>query len=134
MKNWKDRFYRFLEGRNGMDDLSIFLIVVSLVLMILGSLLHGFVLTLIALGLLIYAYFRVFSRHLTARQEENRRYLAEREGLRLKLQSRKVQFANRKQYKYLKCKKCEKKMRVPRGKGRIEVTCPHCGEKFTTRS
>lgn len=134
MKGLRDKLYQFLQGRNGVDDLGIFLIGTSLVLLVLGSLLHGFLLSLIAFGLLIYAYFRVFSKNIGARQAENNRFLAEREHLRFKLQSKKVHMGMRKTHKYLKCKKCKQKMRVPRGKGKIEVTCPHCGEKFITKS
>lgn len=134
MKGWKEKFYRFLENRNGVDDFGMFLIVISFALLIISSLLDGLMLSLIALGLLGYAYFRVFSKNLSARQTENQRYLAQRERLRFKLQSKKVQFGMRKDYKYLKCKNCGQKMRVPRGKGRIEVTCPKCGEKVVTKS
>lgn len=134
MKGLRDKLYQFLQGRNGVDEMSIFLIVMSLVLLIISMILDGFLLSLISSGLLIYSYFRVFSKNIGARQAENQRYLAERERLRFKLQSLKVRLGLHKTHKYLKCRSCKKKMRVPRGKGKIEVTCPHCGEKFVTRS
>lgn len=134
MRDLKDKIFQFMQGRNGIDDMGMFLIPASLVILIIGTLLRGSLLSLIAFGLLIYAYFRVFSRNLAARQAENQRYIAQREGVRLKIQSRKVRLGLRKTYKYLKCPKCKEKMRVPRGKGKIEVTCPHCGEKFITKS
>ncbi|MDO4343400.1 MAG: hypothetical protein Q4C50_01230 [Eubacteriales bacterium] len=134
MKDLKEKFYRFLEGRNGIDDLGIVLIVTSLVLLILSMPLKSSLLSMIAIGVLLYSYYRVFSKKLTARRAENQRFLAERERLRFKLQSLKLRMGSRKDYKYLKCKKCGQKMRVPRKKGKIEVTCPHCGEKFITKS
>ena len=134
MKGLKDKLCRFLQGRNGVDEMSIFLIVMSLVLYLISLLLDGFFLSLISAGLLIYSYFRVFSKNIGARQAENQRYLAERERLRFKLQSLKVRMGLHRTHKYLKCHNCKKKMRVPRGKGKIEVTCPHCGERFITRS
>ncbi len=134
MRRLREKLYEWMQGRNGVDEMGIFLIGASLVLLIISSLLSVFLLSLIAFGLLIYSYFRVFSRNIGARKAENNRYLAERERLRFKLQSQKVRFGLRKTYKYLKCKNCKKKMRVPRGKGKIEVTCPHCGEKFITKS
>lgn len=134
MKGLKDKLYQFMQGRNGIDEMGMVLIWTSLIILIIGTLLDGFLLTLIAFALLVYSYFRVFSRNLGARQAENQRYLAERERLRFKLQSLKVRLGLHKTHKYLKCKKCKNKMRVPRGKGKIEVTCPHCGEKFITRS
>lgn len=123
-----------MQGRNGIDEMGMVLIWTSLIILIIGTLLDGFLLSVIAFALLVYSYFRVFSRNLGARQAENQRYLAQRERLRFKLQSLKVRLGLHKTHKYLKCKKCGKKMRVPRGKGKIEVTCPHCGEKFITRS
>lgn len=134
MKKLQDKLYEFLQGRNGVDELSIFLIVMSLALLLISMAVNGFLLSLIASGLLIYSYFRVLSKNIGARQAENQRYIAERERLRFKLQSKKVRLGLRKTYKYLKCPECRKKMRVPRKKGRIEVTCPHCGKKFITRS
>ncbi len=134
MRKLREKLYQFLQGRNGVDNLGIFLISMSLVLLIISSLLDGFALSLISYGLLIYSYFRVFSKNIPARQAENNRYLAQREHLRFRLQSKKVQIGLRKTYKYFRCRKCKKKMRVPRGKGKIEVTCPHCGEKFITKS
>ncbi len=134
MKKLREKLYEWMQGRNGVDEMGLFLIGASLVLLLIGSFINGFLLSLIAFGLLIYSYFRVFSRNIGARQAENNRYLAEREHLRFKLQSKKVQFSMRKTHKYLKCPKCRQKMRVPRGKGKIEVTCPHCGEKFITKS
>ncbi|SDG39914.1 hypothetical protein [Marvinbryantia formatexigens] len=134
MKGLKDKLYQFMQGRNGIDEMGSVLIWTSLILLIISTLLNSFILSLIAFALLIYSYFRVFSRNLGARQAENQRYLAQRERLRFKLQSLKVRLGLHKTHKYLKCKKCSKKMRVPRGKGKIEVTCPHCGEKFITRS
>ena len=134
LRGLREKLYELMQGRNGVDELGIFLISASLVLLVISSLLNGFLLSLIAFGLLIYSYFRVFSKNIGARKVENNRYLAERERLRFKLQSQKVRFGLRKTYKYLKCPKCGKKMRVPRGKGKIEVTCPHCQEKFVTKS
>ncbi len=134
MRGLKDKLYQFMQGRNGIDEMGMVLIWTSLIILIIGTLLDGFLLTLIAFALLVYSYFRVFSKNLGARQAENQSYLAQRERLRFKFQSLKVRIGLRKTHKYLKCKKCNNKMRVPRGKGKIEVTCPHCGEKFITRS
>lgn len=134
MRKLRDKIYEWMQGRNGVDEMGMFLIGASLVLLVISSLLRGFLLSLIAVGLLVYSYFRVFSKNIGARKAENNRYLAERERLRFKIQSRKVRFGLRKTYKYLKCPKCRQQMRVPRGKGKIEVTCPHCGEKFITKS
>ncbi len=134
MDKWKRKFENFMQGRNGVDELGQFLTLTSVIVLLLGALVRNFLLSLLACALLIYAYFRVFSKKLSKRQEENRTYLAEREHIRFKLQTKKLHLSMRKTHRYFKCKKCKKKLRVPRGKGKIEVTCPHCGEKFITRT
>lgn len=134
MDKWKRKFEDFMRGRNGVDDLGQFLTVTSVILFLISALVKSFMLSLLACAMLIYAYFRVFSKKLPVRQDENRRYLSEKEHLRFKLQTKKLHFSMRKTHKYFKCKKCRKKLRVPRGKGKIEVTCPHCGEKFITKT
>lgn len=134
LDKWKRKFEDFMRGRNGVDHLGQFLTVTSVILLLISGLVKNYLLSLLACAALIYAYFRFFSKNLSARQGENRRYLAERERLRFKIQTKKLHFSMRKTHKYFKCKKCRKKLRVPRGKGKIEVTCPHCGEKFITKT
>lgn len=134
MDKWKRKFEEFMQRRNGVDDLGQFLTFTSVILLLISALVRNFLLSLLACVMLIYAYFRVFSKNLSARQDENRRYLSEKEHLRFKLQTKKLHISMRKTHKYFKCKKCKKKLRVPRGKGKIEVTCPHCGEKFITKT
>lgn len=134
MNQWKRKFESFMKGRNGIDDLGIVLISSSLVLLLISIAVHGLLLSLIAYGLLIYAYYRVLSRKLEKRRRENMDFLAEKEHVRFKWQTRKLHRSMRKTHRYLKCKKCGKRMRVPKGKGKIEITCPHCGEKFIKRT
>lgn len=134
MNHWKRKFEEFMNGRYGMDDMGVFLIVSS-ILMLLVSLFDSSVLLFMAgCALLVYAYFRVFSRNLAARRRENMGYLSVKESLRFKLQSRKLHRSMSKTHKYYKCPKCGQKLRVPKGKGKIEVSCPKCGEKFIKKT
>ena len=123
-----------MQGRNGIDDFGIFLISSSLILLLISIPVHGLLLSLIAYGLLIYAYYRVLSRKVEKRRRENMDFLAEREHLRFKWQTFKLHHSMRKTHRYFKCKKCGKRLRVPKGKGKIEITCPHCGEKFIKKT
>ena len=51
-----------------------------------------------------------------------------------KFRSLKDQWANRKVYHYYRCPKCRQKLRVPRGRGRIQISCPRCGTQFIKKS
>lgn len=108
---------RFLAGRNGADELAIFALALYLVLLIAGRL-WWLPLTGLAYAAAIYALFRCFSRNVAARRRENQSFLRPLRRLRDR------------DHRYLRCPKCRKTLRVPRGKGRISVRCPHCGERF----
>jgi len=130
----RERFLRFMYGRNGADQLTRFCTVLALVLIVLSVVFSNFVfapvgtlLWILAIAVLIYAYFRIFSKNLTARRAENAKYLR----LKNRIHTRRVQA---KDYKFFKCPQCRASMRVPRGKGTIRVTCHKCGNVFITRS
>ena len=122
---WK--LYRFMQGRNGRDELAKVVIYTSLILYLIGAFLDWDVLCLVGYLLFIYYMFRVLSKNLYARREENRRFVTSMETMRIK-------FEQRKDYKIFKCKGCGRNIRVPRGKGKIEVTCPMCGRKTIHRT
>lgn len=124
MNKLRYKLYYFMQGRRGSDNLSRFLMNSALVLILITFFTRKYVvvsllLNLLILALLIYTNFRVFSRNLYKREMENNKYLSWRNSLR-----------DRKYYKYFKCPQCGQKMRVPKGKGTIMVTCHHCNTSF----
>ncbi len=128
------RMEEFMRGRYGVDQLANFLMAVCLGLIVLNLFVRGQVLYLLALVILGYSYFRMFSKNYAARSEENRRYLSCTQGIRrswAKLKSRVRQFRH---YHVYKCPSCGQKIRIPRGKGKIMVTCPKCRNEFSKRS
>ena len=128
----KEKFQRFMLGRYGIDAFSKFLITVVLILWILdlffvdGPFLHSW-----SILLIIYAYFRMFSRNTTKRYQENVKYLEIKNKVMKKIRSEKSQFQQRKTHHIYKCPTCRQKIRIPRGKGRICITCPKCKTEFT---
>lgn len=122
---WK--VYRFMQGRNGRDELARAVIYASLILYLIGAFLDWDALCLVGYLLFIYYLFRVLSKNLYARREENRRFVTA-------LETYRIRFEQRKDYKIFKCKGCGRNIRVPRGKGKIEVTCPMCGKKTIHRT
>lgn len=121
-------------GRYGQDELGKFILSLSLILLIINLFFKTAALSAAALVLIIYSYYRIFSRDVRARYAENKKFLTSIDPLRRKFFSSKNKYDNRKVYKYIKCPKCKFEMKVPKNKGKIRVTCKKCGEKFIVKS
>ena len=130
----KEKFYRFMAGRYGNDQFSRFLSVLALVLLILNLFLKKSVLWLLAVALLVYLYYRTFSRKLEKRRAENEKYLRIRYRLTNGFRNWRERQKQRKDYAFFRCPSCKAMLRVPRGKGKIRVTCRKCGASFERRT
>lgn len=132
--NFKDKIRKFMIGRYGQDELGKFILSLALILLIINLFVKTAALSAAALVLIIYSYYRIFSRDVRARYAENKKFLTSLDPLRRKFFSSKNKYDNRKVYKYIKCPKCKFEMKVPKNKGKIRVTCKKCGEKFIVKS
>lgn len=132
--NLRDRFNRFMYGRYGQDELSRFLLMATLVLLVLEMLFHLRGAGLIILLLIGWIYFRMFSRNISARYAENQKYLQMKGKVLGFFRGKKNRADDLKQNHIYRCPKCSQKIRIPRGKGMIEITCPKCRTKFRKRS
>ena len=133
----RERFTRFMVGRNGNDQLNAFLLGVAVVLLIAGIFFGGAVqgvLRLLGFATLILIYFRMFSRNVYKRQEENGKYLRIRYRMFAKLKALKERWVQRKDYKFFHCPSCHAVLRVPRGRGKIKIVCRKCGNTFIGKS
>lgn len=129
MRRWKN----FLIGRNGPDTLSITTSFLSCILLIVTIFVKGVastILWILALLCLAVSYFRIFSRNIGKRRQENARFQAKiaplvrfRNRLRTRLKQRNL-------YSFFKCPQCGTVLRVPKGKGRIRITCKNCQNVF----
>ena len=128
----KEKFYRFMQGRYGIDQLNSFLMIVCVICFIVNMFIGSIVLTFIAYGTWLFVIFRMFSKNIYARNRENDKYLnffsPLSRWLKLKLMS-KQDPSN----KYFSCPKCKQMVRVPKGHGTVVVTCPNCQSKFEKR-
>lgn len=118
---------RFMVGRNGRDELEMAVFYPSVIVYLLGGLITFSPLKILGLAGLLYSLYRVISRDVYKRREENRRFLQEIEFCKLRTSMRKT-------HKIYRCKGCNRKIRVPRRKGKIEITCPLCGQKMIRRT
>ncbi len=119
-------FRRFMAGRYGTDKLNMTILTVGVVLSIsslfvpVGTV--KLIMMLLCYGLMFWAIFRMLSRQTYKRYQENRKYLQMLE-----------RFRDR-EHRYYDCPRCRQQVRVPRGKGKISITCPKCKEKFTKKT
>ena len=130
----REKFARFMSGRYGADQLSRFMVTAALVLMVINLFLGWRILSILVLALLVLCYFRMFSRNYQKRYEENLRYTQATARYRYWLSKQKDLWKQRKVYHIYRCPSCKQKVRVPRGKGKIIVTCPKCHTEFQKRS
>ena len=127
-----DGITHFMDNRNGNDNLNRFLSVVTLIMLVVSIVTKGTVSTVffyIAVGILICEIIRMMSRNLSARQAENEKYLEIKDNI-LNFRSTKKTERSDRTHIYFKCPDCKKQLRVPKGKGKIEVRCPKCGRRF----
>ena len=116
----------FMAGRYGNDKMNMGLLSAGLILcvaaMVIRFPLVDLALTVLSYGLMLWAIFRTFSRNTYKRYQENRRYLRFLEQLKDR------------EHRYYECPRCRQPVRVPRGKGKIAITCPKCKEKFIKKT
>ena len=130
---WAGKIQKFFYGRNGFDDLAKLFLILSVIVFLV----YGFwpkdqwfiklMLSLISYALMIYAYFRIFSKKIYKRVQENKRYL----GF---VSINKAKWKHRKTHKFYRCPKCKTWLRVPKGKGKITITCVKCATKIDKKT
>ena len=122
----KQKLRQFMVGRYGTDKLNMVIltagVIISIVAMFMPFPLTKLLLTMLSYVLMFWAIFRCFSRNTYKRYQENRKYLMWLD----KIKDR--------QHKYFSCPRCRQPVRVPRGKGKIAIKCPKCGEKFIKKT
>jgi DNA-directed RNA polymerase subunit RPC12/RpoP len=139
-------FKNFFRGRYGIDTLGFALVLIALILSRLN------LVWIIGAGLFLYAVFRMLSKDTNKRFQEQQKFniiiqkfmkLFSREGIVLRrlfksIQSkyayRKMTFQQRNQFEFFKCPKCSKNLRLPKNKGKLQVTCPVCGFEFIKKT
>lgn len=135
--NFRQRIQQFMYGRYGYDQLGRSLILAALICVVLGMLMPAAVRPLLLLAqymALIYCIFRVMSRNLAQRQRENAWYLRKEQAVLRWFRSLKDRWQQRKEYKFFRCPSCHALLRVPRGKGKLVLTCRKCGNRFERKT
>ena len=120
------RMRNFMVGRYGTDKLNTAILSAGLIACIISMFVKrpmaDLALTMVSYGFMFWALFRTFSRNTYKRYQENRKFLQ----LMDRIKDR--------QHRYFNCPRCRQVVRVPRGKGKISITCPKCREKFIKKT
>ena len=126
MSKFKQWLQHFMAGRYGTDKLNMYIlgigVIISIVAIFIPSPLITMILAILSYALMFWAIFRTFSRNTYKRYQENRKFLM----LLDRIKDRK--------HRYFTCPRCRQPVRVPRGKGKIAITCPKCKEKFVKKT
>ena len=130
----KEKFIQFMQGRyGGADKLNSHLMYLLFILVIIELFTNSKPLMILSLFLMFYIYFRMFSKNIYKRYAENQKYVQFIAPI-----TKKVNFFKKKRkdktHKYYKCPTCKQVVRVPKGRGKIEISCPKCHTKFIKRT
>ncbi len=130
----KERFYRFMVGRYGTDDLSKFMLGAAVACMVLNLFLRFEILNIVVVALLVLVYVRMFSTNIQKRWQENQKYLEYKAKVTGFFGGFGHSMEDRKYNHIYRCPGCGQKIRIPRGRGKIVITCPKCRKEFTKKS
>ena len=141
MNDFRYKLARLFAGRTGVDALGKTVTWVALILMLLTVITHSSITYLLAMGCLVYSVWRMFSKNYYKRYTENQIFLQKSVKLRgflaklpAKVKNKAARFSydmeQRKTYAIFKCPNCKQKLRAPRGRGKIQVTCSKCHTQF----
>ena len=127
----REKLQRFMSGRYGMDAFSKFLTSITLVFYGFNIFIDSRILSFCIIFFIIYTYYRILSKNCSKRYQENRKFLQVKNRILTKFRSQKSQIQQRKTHHIYRCPVCHQKIRIPKGKGHICITCPKCKNEFT---
>ena len=133
MSGFRDKMTRFMYGRYGTDQLNKCIMVITMVLLVLSLFIRYQIFYWLAVVGIVIMNFRMLSKNIYKRAAENTRFLNATAGIR-KSVSRMKNRSRDKEHCYFKCPSCSQTVRVPRGKGKISITCPKCRTEFVKKT
>ncbi len=131
IRNW---LRSFMVGRYGPDQLYFALFFTAIILAIIASITGLGIISVISYLLLIIAFFRLLSKNIYKRRAENDRFLRFWWPVKMWFRNRFSRLKCRKTHCFFRCPGCRNVLRVPRGKGKIQITCPKCGQRFEKKT
>lgn len=128
-----------MQGRYGLDRLSQVMMIVGLVVVIIAAFVRRPVIVsnliyLVGIVIVILGYIRVFSKNYQKRYNENQKFMQLTGGILRLFGKEKYMMEQRRDYRIFTCPGCKQKIRIPKGKGKIEISCPKCHTKFIKKT
>lgn len=130
----KAGFFRFMQGRNGVDQLGNASMWTAVVLTLINAFANSVILSFLISALWIWAIFRLLSRNVTKRRAENAWFSARFYKAKTSVMQARERFKNRKKFVYFECPNCHLPLRLPRGVGNVTVKCSKCGHTFEKKA
>jgi len=134
MNRFRERMAVFMRGRYGMDQLGKVLSFGTIIILLLSTILQVYILYIVGMIALVLGYFRIFSRNIGKRYEENQKFLNWRYKIVCKKSKIMASIKDRRTNSIFNCPNCQQKIRVPKGKGKISIKCPKCRIEFVKKT
>ena len=127
LENWKWKIQRFMYGRYGMDELTSTAVLISLLLWLISIWFSLRWLNTAAFVIMVWACWRSYSKNIPKRRQENDTFLRLVHKPKSWFGLQRNRWRDRKTHRYFHCSSCKAVLRVPKGRGMLEITCPKCG-------
>lgn len=131
MKDW---IRKMMVGRYGVDRFALAIVTVSVLVSLLGQMLEFLLLSALAMILAVWAAYRMLSKNIDQRKKEERIFMAYANNIRSFFTGSIRSLQDSKTHHHYKCPECSQKIRVPKGRGKIAITCPKCHTEFVKKS
>ncbi len=129
-----NKIRNFMIGRYGFDKLNLVLIILANVIIIISSIVNLSFGVFLAYAMFAWCIFRTLSKNIYKRQKESRIFYKYYAPIDKFLYAKINEFKQRKTHKFYKCTNCKQRVRVPKGRGKIAITCPKCKNKFIKKA
>ena len=129
----RERFARFMAGRYGIDRLYYFLLAICFILIIINLFASSYIIHLIETALFAYTIYRVMSKNIYKRQQENEKFIKLTEKPKRFINLQKCKKRDKATHVYKKCPSCKNNLRLPKEKGEHTVVCPCCKHRFSVK-
>lgn len=130
---FKEKFIRFMYGRNGFDKMASVLLWTGIIISLFNMFFHSILLTVLNYAILIYCIFRVLSKNTWKRRAENEKFMKFWNKISGYFKLQRNKFRDRKTHVYRQCPSCHANLRLPKAKGKHTVKCPRCSTRFETK-